>query len=423
MKDCHFVLHVVIVLLVATETITGFTSAVSSCSSSSSSSAGTRCRHSSSYHDGRGHPNLHGWRTTDSPHNEEIPVPTKSRRMMLHQLVSASLALVATTPSRPAAAMVTDETDKFADNWWRSGEDIVDTSTSSSSPTKIRAVSDEITIVIPIDRLSGGLGVELGEVEFRTNRRVFVKSVQPGSVAESLGIRKDWIVVAVNDQSTERTDAAGVALFVSRAIQTARATMEESSQQPPQPVVTLRFRDPVIFQKTLQNLSPDGEVTTQVAPSGDTTQRKADGSVMRGEVVRSQDDQRLTVTQLLPPPTNGLCKRRAQFDDLMEISYIGKVLETGQVFDGSAVKINGDGIPGRANDVSIFFVLGKQPFGQFPPGWDVGLEGMCVGERRRLLVPPVLAYGSIGLPRRGIPPNATLQYDVTLVSLNGLATP
>lgn len=66
---------------------------------------------------------------------------------------------------------------------------------------------------------------------------------------------------------------------------------------------------------------------------------------------------------------------------------------------------------------------GKQPFGQFPPGWDAGLEGICVGERRRLIVPPVLAYGSAGLPRRGIPPNSTLQYDVTLVSINGLATP
>ena len=41
----------------------------------------------------------------------------------------------------------------------------------------------------------------------------------------------------------------------------------------------------------------------------------------------------------------------------------------------------------------------------------------------RLVIPPVLAYGATGVPRRGIPPNATLQYDVTLVSMNGLATP
>lgn len=121
--------------------------------------------------------------------------------------------------------------------------------------------------------------------------------------------------------------------------------------------------------------------------------------------------------------TPKLCDRRATTDDLVEISYIGRIVETGAMFDGSAVKINGQDVPGRGNDVSIYFVLGKQPFGQFPPGWDVGLEGMCVGERRRLVIPPVLAYGSTGVPRRGIPPNASLQYDVTLVSLNGLATP
>jgi FK506-binding protein 2 len=118
-----------------------------------------------------------------------------------------------------------------------------------------------------------------------------------------------------------------------------------------------------------------------------------------------------------------MCNRGATTDDLLEISYLGTVVETGAVFDGSAIRINGEAIPGRGNDVSLFFVLGKQPFGQFPPGWDVGLDGICIGERRRLIVPPVLAYGSTGLPRRGIPPNATLQYDITLVSINGIAMP
>lgn len=217
--------------------------------------------------------------------------------------------------------------------------------------------------------------------------------------------------------------------------------------------VELRFRDPAVFQARLKDLASSGDeaVTTQVAPAGDTTQRNPDGSVKRGRSVTQQEDQRLSVSQLVPPK---LCNRGAQTDDLLEISYVGRVLETGAIFDGSAVAINGEGIAGRGNDVSIFFVLGKQPFGmynmvllrgwggvdalvcthkeslspsaspgQFPPGWDVGLVGMCVGERRRLVVPPVLAYGSAGLPRRGIPPDATLQYDITLVSLNGLATP
>lgn len=45
------------------------------------------------------------------------------------------------------------------------------------------------------------------------------------------------------------------------------------------------------------------------------------------------------------------------------------------------------------------------------------------GERRRLIIPPALGYGAAGVPRRGIPPSATLQYDISLVSINGLATP
>jgi len=311
---------------------------------------------------------------------------------------------------------MTDETDNFADNYWSSNK-IPASSTSTSSST-LRTPSDEIIVNIPKINLQAkeGIGLELNEVEFRTNRRVFVKSVAPGSAAEMFGIKKDWVVVAVNGETAERTNVEGVATMIYRA---SRSTSDSSED-----TIELRFRNPAIFRNQLNNLSsssPDTIVTTQVAPAGDTTQRnQVDGSVKSGRKITDQDDQRLSVTQLVPPK---MCKRGATEDDLMEISYVGRVLETGAIFDGSAVLINGEGIPGRGNDISIFLVLGKQPFGQFPPGWDVGLTGICVGERRRLLVPPVLAYGAKGLPRRGIPPNATLQYDVTLVSLNGLATP
>jgi FKBP-type peptidyl-prolyl cis-trans isomerase len=49
-------------------------------------------------------------------------------------------------------------------------------------------------------------------------------------------------------------------------------------------------------------------------------------------------------------------------------------------------------------------------------GWDRGVPGMRVGGQRRLVTPPDLAYGSAG---RGstIPPNATLVFDITLVSV------
>lgn len=342
--------------------------------------------------------------------SDDLSIP--SRRDLIECLGSTLLigAIVASPLTVDAA--VVDETDNFGDNWW----------TSKVSPDLPPAPSltqpqphptDEIVISVSKDELkqNGGLGLELGEVEFRTNIRVYVKSVAPGSMAEKLGIQKNWIVVSVDGKSAERTDVSGVAIMVNRAIKSQGSS-----------AIEFQFRDPIIFQKKLNALSPGegGEVTTQVAPAGDNTQRNVDGSVKAGRAVTGQSDQRLTVSQLIAPK---MCNRGAQTDDLLEISYIGRVLDTGDIFDGSAISINGKGIPGRSNDVSIFFVLGKQPFGQFPPGWDVGLEGICVGERRRLTVPPVLAYGEVGLPRRGIPPNATLQYDVTLVSVNGLATP
>lgn len=343
--------------------------------------------------------------TKDGEHSLTSNDGPSSRRQAISFIGTIVLGGLATT----ANAAVTDETDNFGENWWTGDiakSPFVDAATSKTRQSQ-STTTDERVILVPKDKLKGGLGIELGQIEFRTNIRVYIKSVSPGSVADELGIQKDWIVVGVNGQSAERTNAEGVAIMVSRAVRGEGDVLE------------FLFRDSSIFQNKLEDLQ-GGQVTTQVAPGGDTTQRNQDGSVKAGRSVTEQEDQRLTVAQLVPPK---MCTHGAETDDLLEISYIGRVLETGAIFDGSAVNINGDGIAGRGNDVSIYFVLGKQPFGQFPPGWDVGLYGICVGERRRLIIPPAMAYGSTGLPRRGIPPNAALQYDVTLVSVNGLSTP
>lgn len=50
-------------------------------------------------------------------------------------------------------------------------------------------------------------------------------------------------------------------------------------------------------------------------------------------------------------------------------------------------------------------------------GWDEGVAGMKIGEKRRLTIPPHMGYGARGAGAV-IPPNATLVFEVELLGLN-----
>ncbi|MCO5603101.1 hypothetical protein L7F22_057246 [Adiantum nelumboides] len=75
----------------------------------------------------------------------------------------------------------------------------------------------------------------------------------------------------------------------------------------------------------------------------------------------------------------------------------------------------------RSNEKFFDSNVGKKPFffrlgvGEVIKGWDIGVNGMRVGDKRRLIVPPEMGYGSKGVP--GIPPNSWLKFDVELVEV------
>lgn len=93
--------------------------------------------------------------------------------------------------------------------------------------------------------------------------------------------------------------------------------------------------------------------------------------------------------------------------DMPEQGEVVAVHYTGWLEDGSSF----DSSVSRGEPIS--FALGRQ---MVIPGWDEGIAMLQVGDTARLIIPSDLAYGEAGRP--GIPPNATLIFDVQLIDIS-----
>jgi len=92
----------------------------------------------------------------------------------------------------------------------------------------------------------------------------------------------------------------------------------------------------------------------------------------------------------------------AQNGDIVTLNYTG-TLTDGTKFDSSF-----------DYNQPFTFTLGEE---QVIAGWETGILGMKVGEKRQLIIPSSLAYGEQGTPGGPIPPNATLIFEVELLKI------
>lgn len=112
------------------------------------------------------------------------------------------------------------------------------------------------------------------------------------------------------------------------------------------------------------------------------------------------------VNNTAPAPTGDVAKGGdvAKTGDTVVMNYTGR-LQNGAVFDSN--------VDPKFNHVEPFpFTLGA---GQVIRGWDKGIVGMKVGEKKTLTIPPEDGYGARG--QGPIPPNSTLIFDVELLEI------
>ena len=144
-----------------------------------------------------------------------------------------------------------------------------------------------------------------------------------------------------------------------------------------------------------------GILFSRSMPENESVQKSQNNQVSNTSMTQDQPSAN-TVSELnIETTKEGTGDRVVKSGDTISVHYTGRLTD-GTKFDSSVDR----GTP-------FTFTIGA---GQVIKGWDEGLLGMKVGEKRTLTIPADKGYGATGAGGV-IPPNATLIFDTELVSI------
>ncbi len=283
---------------------------------------------------------------------------------------------------------------------------------ASEFASKLQSIRAPLTDEIDITFNNDNLGIGIVEENYKGFPVVKVSSINSNifltgssSNTNDFNLRIDSIVTRVNDIQVDGLPLKQIGELI------------KSSPRP----LKIRFRDPSRYFELLDSsrlgfVTPI--ITTSYLPANTAEVGKAE------EII--------TVERLEMPPPN-MRSRAANYLDVMEIQYAARVADnsnsnienSNSINYGVVVDSSVERSPPGSSSQSIYYVLGQQngPPGnglgdRLPQGLDITMRGMVVGEKRRITLPPSLAYSKRGLKSRGIPPFATMVYIVKCVSIS-----
>lgn len=153
-----------------------------------------------------------------------------------------------------------------------------------------------------------------------------------------------------------------------------------------------------------QDSGPAATSTMNQSTTEPTTQPTSEPTTKAGNAEEREGGVTVTTTR----SADGMADRQAKEGDVLMIHYTGK-FDDGTVFDTSLEPRRDSR---KTYGEPIVIKLGRA---EVIRGWEIGLEGIQVGEKRTLVIPPAMGYGN--RDHYSIPANSTLTFDVECVGM------